>query len=164
MSVAHQLLAFGRSEPVTNRVHQIATSSQTERSERTGDAELDALIEQFTTTSHTWTTNLELFRDPDRAELMCDLLSEKFAAFLEQHGIEAWATEDGTPENWGYHDRSIEGFSRHMVTAVDHNGHGYTIDWTAAQYGYTEFPLVQRLREDWEDLLDRWERCWESVL
>jgi hypothetical protein len=172
--------------------------------QRTGEPELDALIEQFIREMH-WTEGSDL-QKPSVAQGQCGEISWAFSRFLDEHNITSYCWIGGKPghpwqdqENalsvdpaikrprpsdfevfpwgptgWGYTDRTRRGERDHDATIVEFNGQTYMVDWTAAQFGYTEFPMVQRLEgyEDAERLneelepydvrMPRWQREWTS--
>lgn len=131
--------------------------------ERTGDPELDKLIDQFLTEEHDY---IDMYRNSEDADGHCDEVSEFFAGWLSRHGMKATLSggqtihdEEGlqqwtTPDALGYEDRPgipnangevDKGHADHYTTTVHMPSGLYSIDWTASQYGYTEFPLVQKL-------------------
>jgi hypothetical protein len=136
--------------------------------ERTGDPKLDWLIEEFANHDMLWPDDEELpvrtMRNRRKAKGMCGEVTTAFQAFV-------WYETDGAlyPENaamsdeadarsptfaqMGYGDRQ-PGEPRHLVSKVEMPSGTYLIDWTASQYGYKEFPLVQRLEGD------QWQREW----
>lgn len=140
--------------------------------EATGIPALDEAIDQFACSTFRWRhrdssiyseRDVADLRRPEVARAQCGDVADQFSCFLGQQGIDTARSsiEDElwlTPEHWGYEDRPNPGIPAHAVTLVDAEGHLYAIDWTAAQYGYTQFPLVQRLGEDGF----RWEREWDS--
>lgn len=152
--------------------------------ERTGDPELDALIEQYLARNEfdwwenafegnkfmgdTWTReqleqnqveengaygpgDLSKMRDPGVAEGQCGSLARDFQRFMQARGIKVELLSDN-PENL-YHDVG-ENTGGHAVTLVHFHGQIYSVDWTAAQYQYKEFPMVQRLNDG------GWQREW----
>jgi hypothetical protein len=63
-----------------------------------------------------------------------------------------------TPDEHGYADRPVPGADDHEATLLQSaDGRVYLVDWAAGQYGYTEFPMVQRL-----DGGGGWERQWAA--
>ncbi len=128
---------------------------------RTGDPALDALLDSF---QQTWVgkrpgeLRVSSLTDPALAEALCNTVSFQLAEHLRANGYDAeCGSEEGTystPGQAGYTDRITLGIEQHdwtEVTAAD--GREYMVDFTAAQYGYTEFPMVQRLSNDgvtWE--------------
>ena len=157
--------------------------------ERTGDPELDALIEEYLNQNQfdwwscngfdwatgefmgdTWSRDelrdksreqegdyapgdLSTLRNPDTAFGLCGDLARDFRVFLADHGINSRVL-GGDPEAM-YNDIT-EHEGGHAVTEVTMPSGTYMIDWTATQYGYTEFPMVQRLNEG------QWEREWKT--
>lgn len=167
--------------------------------ERTGDPELDALINEFikenpTIMYESWSGSEYDKQQPlDAMEYqpgipgeeqnsvgMCGVAAEQFAKWLREHKINAVVGD----EEWTYanifngmdpiqyeHDADIFGYAdrtdpgndwdtTHCVTIVEKDGHTYAIDWTASQYGYSEWPMVQRL-DRIEDSQAFWQREWQ---
>jgi hypothetical protein len=158
--------------------------------ERTGDPELDALIEKFIEENPdlsevgsrryerlpgdlAW--SLDQMREPERAGGMCGVVSTVFGNYLKAHGSRYKATTNGnwsfmnqgvhpgyySPDELGYTDRPNSGYGGHCVVFIldEQDQPRYSIDFTAAQYGYKEFPMVQRLLPD----ANYWQRHWSSV-
>jgi hypothetical protein len=135
-----------------------------ELSPLTANAELDHALVSYSSGQSATTTNgvlvpVESFRDPQRALAQCSASAHHFAEFLCGLGIDAWVDRwdesRGPPsKEYGYEDRPlVDGYEeRHFLTLIEHESETYTVDWTAAQFGYQEFPLVQRERADgtWE--------------
>lgn len=91
---------------------------------------------------------VERYRDGFTARGRCWYASDEFAKFLYARGIDAksWGAwryqlgmEEERPTEW-WQD------SGHVVCAVWMEDRTFTVDWTAAQYGY-EFPLVREVAE-----------------
>ena len=60
---------------------------------------------------------------------------------------------DFGPDAYGYTDRRRDSaYPEHSVTIVELDDEVFFVDWTAAQFGYDEFPMVAR----WDG--DRWRR------
>lgn len=146
--------------------------------ELTGIAEIDLLIERFQRDGHeelgdgeqmaAWLTQ------PWEAEGECAFVSCLFADYLVANGIRAYGSgrrvkaadypfprnpllgSEHGPDDFGYQDRLRESsHPEHAVTIVEwESGEIFMIDWTASQFGYVEFPLVQR-RDG-----NRWQRSW----
>jgi hypothetical protein len=165
---------------------------KTAMAERTGDPELDKLIEGFisqiasrwqherdnnATQARSWQ---EWISDPG----ICGEMSSWFHDWLFQSGIPDWEDEGtsfsgtfydpelegqnldhpwtgtpmNTPDQHGYEDRSIPGHDDHEATLLrNKDGRIYLIDWASGQYGYKEFPMVQRLDGD------QWQRQWTAA-
>jgi hypothetical protein len=94
---------------------------------------------------------LEELTTPLGARGNCVHLTEEFNEFLRERGLEALSPADEAgrptalpPEALGYADRSLAGLPGHTFSVVEAAGALYSVDWTAAQYGYRSFPLVQR--------------------
>lgn len=115
--------------------------------ERTQIPQLDDAIEEFLARGiyllGQSTFPLEALRRAEKADGICSHIAEQFVEFLCERGFAAstyWQHVD-----WlGYQDRSIYGYHEHCVTWVEAGRVRLAIDWTAAQYGYDSFPLVQR--------------------
>lgn len=88
-------------------------------------------------------------KDPKIANGLCHTLALSFADFARQHGHEAWLPKygTGTPEAFGYTDRKIKGPIGHYWAYVKIGNETYGVDWTAAQFGYDDIPVVQKLTE-----------------
>ena len=134
--------------------------------ERSGDPALDAIIEDFIGQG-TWLSwdddgdeielPIEPLRTREGAEGYCGMVSDDFAEMCANQGLDA-IVDLNTANGYGYSDRTIRGkFPNHNLTRVTLPSGVYTVDFTAAQYGYSEFPLVQRRHGR------RWQRTWPSV-
>jgi hypothetical protein len=160
--------------------------------ERSGDPQLDQLIEEFMSghydsDQYGWSANgdaqsnpetaigeyypVEDLRHPDVAYYQCDSLSKTFIQFLKERGIEASTSimaNDPHPdtskypsfEEHGYGDVSDtdvgEQSPGHCVVKIEMPSGAYSVDWTASQYGYQQFPMVQKLN------VGGWQREWQS--
>jgi hypothetical protein len=132
----------------------------------TGHHEIDALLGEFA--SNRW---IQSMRKPVEAKGECAKVSEALIDFLNAHGLYrlggvayrsdvGWLNDSSTldcdsPEDHGYSDRPVPGHSSHTAVLLELESELLMIDFTAAQYGYSEFPLVQRLVEG-----VGWERQW----
>lgn len=130
----------------------------------TGDAEFDALICAYAdgeteTTRGGHAMAVVALADGEAASGQCGASARHFAAYLTAHGIEAytdrWEYKGPSSHEFGYDDRPHEaegGWGRHYFAVIERAGQTYTVDWTAAQFGYEQWPLVQRQRADggWE--------------
>lgn len=115
----------------------------------TGFPELDRAIREFMRTS----PDLECRRNPEDAWGKCEIVADEFTAFLRERGFRAYTARDELAA-FGYGDAQdtaeiVDGaftYPEHAATEVYHlPGMGVltvVIDFTAAQYGYTEFPKV----------------------
>jgi hypothetical protein len=137
--------------------------------ERTGDPELDKLIEEFANHDMLWPDDEALpiseMRDRRKAKGMCGEVTTAFQAFVwhETDGaiypdnveMSDGASDARSPtfEEMGYGDHK-PGEPRHLVSKFEMPSGTYLIDWTASQYGYKEFPMVQRLDAG------QWQREW----
>jgi hypothetical protein len=126
---------------------------------RTGDAKLDAAIEEFMRSRFqspdTYEEDLDAYREPENAWGSCEIVARAFAAFLKERGFNAYATSDDLRAFPGYEGakRSEDvgagefTYPEHSVVEVyDLPGRGVntvTIDFTAAQYGFSDFPKVE---------------------
>jgi hypothetical protein len=149
------------------RIEQAATQMvKLTMADRSGHPELDAVIEEFLKTPMgDWITDqdpIEALRDPELAHGMCDAVTEQFVEFAKAHGLKAYVTQTDLDEI-GYKP-SIEPFGEvgfdendemqygfypeHTVATVVLNdpahpyGREFYIDFTAAQYGYSDHPKV----------------------
>lgn len=118
----------------------------------TGDPVIDSLLNMFKQAKFQHVKghiSVEELRDPKIANGLCHTLAKSFANFMTKHGYEAWLPKygTGTPEEFGYTDRAIEGHAGHYWTYIKSGDDTYGVDWTAAQYGYDELPVVQKLTE-----------------
>ena len=102
----------------------------------TGDARLDLLLARYR--DEFWGGAPEAIE----VEGICTAYAHELAEFLREHGEDAEVHYVEHPFELGYTDRT-------RIPAED-EGHAvvrvglYLIDFTAAQYGYGEFPLVTR--------------------
>jgi hypothetical protein len=132
--------------------------------QRTGVARIDALIEQFRSMNVNrsyfiewqWDPPVSAFAPGPRTLAMgaCGSVSMAFNDLLAEHGLEVdlYHMAEDDPSglvSWmdaGYHDEYDGALSEaegHTVSLVSAGRRQYLIDWTAAQFGCTEFPLVQ---------------------
>lgn len=92
---------------------------------------------------------VEGYRDGLSARGRCWYASEEFAKFLYARGIDAvewgaWRYQLGLEEErWTQWWQD----SGHVICAVWMDDRIFTVDWTAAQYGYGEFPLIREVAE-----------------
>ena len=128
------------------------------------------------------TRPMDMYAEPDYGYGMCSTLSKEFADFLTAKGVEAWVSEDvaehekHTPQFWGYDDHEDAAathpamhqeppYPTHCVVIVIRPTGTFMVDWTASQYGYTEFPMVQRTDDRWDGHTpQRWQRKWSNIL
>jgi hypothetical protein len=124
---------------------------------------------------------VEKLRDGAWALGICDLVADQFARFCQKRGLAAYSPDNPLPNgrNWpqGVKARYLDldgelfdvygpartnyyakvpkpGLRVHQLTfAESADGQVFTIDFSASQYGFSEFPLVQRLGES-----GRWQR------
>jgi uncharacterized protein (DUF1810 family) len=134
--------------------------SKTSMAERTGDPTLDKLIEEYFGVLRSQ-MKVEELQDPQWAAGACVHETQRFVAFLQKNGVDAFIddTRPYRPDEFGYQDRPLPGkFNQHIVAFVKMPSGTYMIDWTAAQYGYQEFPMVQRLNDE-----GSWDRQWTAA-
>lgn len=138
--------------------------------ERSGDPELDRLIDEYMFRGYAtedtmgenigddplMTFEIDHLREPGNAAGMCSEVSLDFWSFLRSRGIEA-TIQEATPDAAGYTDRNEIGESCHDWVEVSLPSGTYMVDFTPAQYGYKELPMVQRL-----DDKGNWQRKWSS--
>lgn len=133
--------------------------------EKTGISTLDALAERFERDEQVYLSEADIdkpvsaWRHCDAGNAACHAISEVFVEFLAEEGIEAALSDEVDGEFFadsadalGYHDRPVAGVPWHTVAIVFYEDHVFSYDWSAAQFGYREFPLVQRFAEG------RWQR------
>lgn len=122
----------------------------------TGDATLDRLLQAFAARPM-----IAPMRKRRRAEGSCDAVALDLVDYLRARGFatpgrEAFLSGDEwhegelvrellSPEDFGYDDRTVAGLNSHVVCLVELEEERWMVDFTAAQYGYKEFPLLQRL-------------------
>jgi hypothetical protein len=135
-------------------------SSKWSMAERSGDPTLDKLIAEFSAQDFGSLPDINF-------QGMCDYVSEMFVSWLNKRGVEAdYVSMSSTPERdadpplhsfdeLGYSDRG-PGYSGHTVVKATMPSGTYLIDFTAAQYGYKEFPMIQKLDDG------NWQREWTS--
>lgn len=148
---------------MTNPTHIINLDT----GERTGVAKLDALIDEFRSQDVSrkhfceweWDPPVSEFAPGPRSLAMgaCGSLTDAFNEFLAERGVteaRAYSMGDDDPsitwEDAGYQaefDRAMSEAEGHTVSVVRAAGREYMIDWTAGQFGCTEFPLVQHRRK-----------------
>ena len=150
------LLHEGLFDRIKNELHEYIAKRT--MAERTGDSELDALIEEFE--RHIEPSELWLACE---AEGECDDVSQEFVRWLMERGIKAETTtmENENPGDYdanGYADVPENVRTWHTVVWVERPTGTFIIDWTAAQYGYQEYPMIQRLDNS------GWQREWISSL
>ncbi len=132
--------------------------------EKTGSPKIDKLIEDFQDELiEGFSPSLpvrRLAQNPELAERLCNVVATQFARFAREHDLAAESlSEEGWlasgPDDFGYTDRPILGADQHDITYIDDSDTGktYLVDFTAAQYGYQEFPMV--LQEVAEDTFER---------
>lgn len=160
--------------------------------DRTGQIDIDDLIDQFKHMPvpreiHDVTgpgATVGDMHDPRMAWGNCNNLATYFAEFCQEHGYQASCSQGdefqhGEPDDLDWMHPAELGYEKydpqthldgHAVTFVhSHDGSVYTVDWTAAQYGYTdEFPLVQRLDQSgqqhlWNELGQQWQRSFSHT-
>jgi hypothetical protein len=138
------------------------------------EADVYALIESYRSLSIHDATHakgprdvpVEALRDPEIADGLCSLVADDFARYLcerlqgEDINVHPEVQDDEEPpygKAWGYDDRTREpGWGSHTLVVIERGLEMMTVDWTASQFGYADFPLVQRLvvgeDENWQRL------------
>jgi hypothetical protein len=87
---------------------------------------------------------MEEYRDPSEAEGQCLSAAGIVDKWCFSRGLKAWSTT-APPDELGYSDRPSQGkYDNHCLSVIEYEGHCFTIDFTATQYGYTDLPLIQR--------------------
>ena len=137
------------------------------RMARTGVPEIDATIDAYAQKNEVAEEGedrlvpLAAMKDPYEAEGFCSIVSKDFAAFAQERGLTAYDSgknvnapgyaHPGNPllgtahdaEAFGYKDRTrTSEYDEHSATVIEHGGRTFVVDWAAAQYGYSEFPMV----------------------
>jgi hypothetical protein len=151
-----------------------ATSNVNTATALTGYTDVDALIESYRSLAVHDATHaegardvpVEALRDPVTAEGLCWLVADDFAHHLRKHlqgedaniRLESENDDEEPPHGmaWGYDDRTRDpGYGGHTLVVIERGLERTTVDWTASQFGYAAFPLVQRMviGED-----DSWQR------
>lgn len=92
---------------------------------------------------------VEQYRDGRTARGMCWSAAEQFAAFLNERRAAAARPYGGWAKDLLGHTLPTEWWqdSSHVVCVVRVDGRQFIVDWTAAQYGREEFPLVDEVDE-----------------
>jgi hypothetical protein len=124
--------------------------------ETTGVAHLDVLLAAFAETHPE-------YRAPSGAG-PCVEASEQLAALAEQAAVPSRYFEAGCKPNplapslphFGY--RESELWAGHTALILDDHTGAFLVDFTAAAFGYTAFPLVQKLAAD-----GTWQRDWQAA-
>ncbi len=155
-----EMITFNPGAPTT--IPENWKIAKTAMAERTGDPELDKLIEEYMqrgyATSDTmgedvgdepsWTFDINELRDPNNSLDMCSDISMDFWSFLKGKGVDAQIREsDSSAAGYG-------GGSPHDWVEVTLPSGTYMIDFTGSQFGEEEFPHVQRLQDG------GWQREW----
>lgn len=110
----------------------------------------------------------ELREEPSLAAGLCTQLACELSEFAQAAGFDAVSTEQPdprsplqgrgahTPELFGYADRVCEsGYPFHAAVLFYFGEQVFLVDYAAGQFGYREFPLVQRFdsaqfERDWD--------------
>jgi hypothetical protein len=112
--------------------------------EHTGDPELDELIEEFkhhgecrlgNEADDVWRIPISEFRKPEQAFMYCDAVSVSLVEFLKGRGVERACV------HWT--EVPVQFSLPHCVVRVEKDGRTYSVDFTAAQVGRQEFPLIE---------------------
>lgn len=147
--------------------------AKTAMAERSGDPALDKLIEEFgpfyeqiapriqAEPGAEPLPTLDHYRDPNASAGMCGSLAMLFEHYAQSKGFDAQFSQApyDTPEGLGYTDRTNQGHDDHASVIVTVSSGKYSIDFSASQYGYKEFPMVQRLDDN-----GGWQRQWTSAV
>jgi len=142
--------------------HPKVSAHKTGMAERSGDPELDQLITEYLGVLR---HKMKDLADPQWARGACGHESQNFAEWLDLKGVRAYTQvmtdgyagpDDPHFDDFNYGDRG-PGANGHIVVQVEMPSGNYTVDWTAAQYGYGEFPMVQK--KDGE----QWQREWTAA-
>lgn len=79
----------------------------------------------------------------------CWVAANEFGDLAEASGIEWEWVEFEVDDHPFYAGRPKSGaYKQHTVSVCYLNGQALLVDWTASQYGYSEFPLVLDWNED----------------
>lgn len=129
----------------------LSPSPRTAMAERSGFPELDAAIAEFMQ-AH---PEVNDFREPHNAHGRCEESAQELAAFLKERGFKAYAPADELHAFPGYENAQKSEdvgaadftYPEHAMVEVyglygPNNVNTVTIDFTASQYGFTEFPKV----------------------
>lgn len=101
---------------------------------------LNELIERFR--QEVW--NNAKYISPEEVEGLCTAYAHEFAEWLHKHGIPAEVVYFQNAKEAGYENRSRipQPDEGHAVVKTM----GMYVDWTAAQYGFKEFPLIRPVK------------------
>jgi hypothetical protein len=77
----------------------------------------------------------------------CVEVSVAFANHCAALGLDAFVSEPQTPDEWGYVDRPLAGMDTHSLVIVDLGTRAFTVDLTAAQYGYPDAPIIREVEK-----------------
>lgn len=84
-------------------------------------------------------------RDPDNAESNCEAVARNFVAFLRSRGLAATVVDGNAADLYPeLDDMSLRRGAAHTWAEVETADDVFAVDWTAAQYGRTEFPAVAK--------------------
>lgn len=75
---------------------------------------------------------------------LCGDIAWAVVEHLSACGIDARISDAEHPDDVGLADRTVDNNYLHEVAIAQLDGVEYLIDYTAAQFGYAEFPLVHR--------------------
>jgi hypothetical protein len=125
-------------------------NSKVGMAEQSGFPELDAAIQEFMQDPE-----IQQLRDPRNAWGRCEEIAEQCAEFLKQRGFKAYAPSDDLEAFPGYENAQKSedvgagdfSYPEHAMVEVyglygPNNVNNVTIDFTASQYGFTEFPKI----------------------
>lgn len=150
--------------------------------QRTGRPRIDALLEQFIAADPSIYTDtgedppLSFYRTCDEATGNCHNVAGALRDFIEDRDDElaVWDSDESPMldrdtlarlgehdlagglrlDDLGYEDRPVRGAACHTTTMIYDGEELYSVDFTARQFGYRSFPLVQRR------VAGVWQRCW----
>ncbi len=120
--------------------------------EKTNHPQFDSLIERFASDG-LWAnpiTDEDLLvcelRDSLRAHGMQRAVASAFADYAEAAGFNAAAPqlEENPPPSFYYPEIHESFFSEYELVLVQLDEDIFAIDWAAAQFGFSEFPLIQK--------------------
>jgi hypothetical protein len=97
---------------------------------------------------YTW-YHLEDIKDPNKAWGSCDSVSKEFMKYLLDANVFGGSIAFYSSANNALFDSGrlnynshIDEETQHSFVLIDLFGCSYIVDWSAAQFGYKEFPLV----------------------
>jgi hypothetical protein len=109
-------------------------------------------------------------RTRQRSTALCGRMTDHFVEFLISRGQRAYASDQQGENTWawhGYADRTLQGNAyddSHCAALIDIGDRTYMIGFAASQYGYGEWPMVQRAGRYDGHAAPVWEREWDLAL